>query len=109
MRHINPTKAGLSVGAVIGLWHLMWVTLVATGWAKPIMDVILKLHFIQLQYELAPFAVGTATTLVAITFSIGFLFGAVFALVWNWLTFGAEPGLRAQSAAPNQSRIVTER
>jgi hypothetical protein len=87
MRHINPMKAGLSVGFVIGLWHLIWVTLVAAGWAKPLMDFILKLHFIHLTYELAPFAVGTAVMLVAITFAIGFIFGSVFALVWNWLTF----------------------
>jgi hypothetical protein len=86
MRHINPVKAGLSVGIVLALWHLMWVTLVAVGWARPIMDFILKLHFIELRYELAPFVIGTAAALVAITFTIGFLFGLVFALVWNWLT-----------------------
>lgn len=91
MRHINPAKAGLSVGIVLGLWHLTWVTLVALGWAKPLMDFILKLHFIQLQFNLAPFVAGTAALLVAITFGVGFLFGAVFAFVWNWLTFKSEP------------------
>jgi hypothetical protein len=85
MRHINPAKAGLSVGFVIGLWHLIWVTLVAMGWAKPVMDFVLRLHFIQLRYELAPFAAGTAMMLVAFTFCIGALFGVIFALVWNWL------------------------
>ena len=99
MRHINPAKAGLSVGVVIGLWHLMWVSLVAAGWARPIMDFILKLHFIQLNYELAPFMLGTAAALVAMTFSIGFLFGLVFALVWNWLT--------ARSAAEYDRRAGT--
>jgi hypothetical protein len=85
MRQIHAIKAGLSVGAVIGLWHLIWVTLVAVGWAKPVMDFVLRLHFIQLQYALVPFAAGTAVALVALTFSVGFLFGIVFAFIWNWL------------------------
>jgi hypothetical protein len=97
MRHINPVKAGLSVGAVIGLYHLLWVSLVALGWAKPVLDFVLKLHFIQLQYDLAPFVIGTAALLVAITFGVGFLFGLVFACVWNWL--GASGATTAPSAA----------
>jgi hypothetical protein len=91
MRYIHPLKAGIAVGAVIGLWHLVWVTLVAIGWARPVMDFVLRLHFIQLQYQLAPFAAGTAATLVAITFAVGLLFGLVFALVWNWLTAAPQP------------------
>lgn len=86
MRHINAIKSGLSVGAVVGLWHLGWVSLVASGWAGPVLDFVLRLHFIEVQYDLAPFAPGTAAMLVAITFGIGFAFGLVFALIWNWLT-----------------------
>jgi len=88
VRHISPTRTGLAVGVVIGLWHLIWVTLVAIGWARPFMDFVLRLHFIQLQYALAPFALGTAAALVALTFCVGAFFGIVFALVWNWLTGG---------------------
>ena len=99
MRHISPTKAGLSVGAVIGLWHLVWVSLVAAGWAKPLMDFVLKLHFIELEYQLAPFQPGTAALLVAITFAIGFLFGSVFAAVWNWLTARPRAGAPARDRA----------
>ena len=85
MRHLSPAKAGLAVGAVFGLWHLVWVGLVAGGWAKPVMDFVLRLHFLDIQYALAPFAVVTAAMLVAITFAIGFLIGCVFSLIWNWL------------------------
>lgn len=86
MRQLSPAKAAISVGAVFGVWHLMWVTLVATGVARPVMDFILKLHFIQLDYTLAPFAVSTAVTLVGLTFAIGAMLGLLFALVWNWLS-----------------------
>ncbi len=85
MRTISPAKAAMSVGAVIGLYHLVWVILVAVGLAKPFLDFVLRLHFIQFDYEMAPFDVATAAGLVALTFSIGSAFGLVFALVWNWL------------------------
>jgi hypothetical protein len=90
MRYLNPATAAISVGAVFGVWHLMWVALVATGVAKPIMDLVLKLHFIQLDYTLAPFALSTALTLVGLTFGIGAVLGLVFALVWNWLSVRSE-------------------
>lgn len=85
MRTISPAKAAMSVGAVIGLYHLVWVILVAVGLAKPFLDFVLRLHFIQFDYEMAPFDVATAAGLLALTFSIGAAFGLVFALVWNWL------------------------
>lgn len=86
MRRINPVKAAVSVGAVFGIWHLIWVTLVATGIAKPILDFIMRLHFLQFDYGLAPFASSTAITLVGLTFAIGAVLGLMFALVWNWLS-----------------------
>ncbi len=89
MRQISSAKAGFALGAVVALWHLVWVGLVASGWAKPLLDFVLRLHFIRLQYAIAPFALGTAAALVALTFCVGALFGMVFALVWNWL--GARP------------------
>lgn len=91
MRHINPTKAAIAVGAVTGLMHLFWVTLVGMGWAKPVLDFVLRLHFINLQYALAPFAIGTAASLVVLTFAAGAAFGLIFALIWNWLTFESSP------------------
>jgi hypothetical protein len=90
MRHLNPSKAAISVGTVVGAWHLVWVTLVAIGVAKAVMDFVLKLHFIQLDYTLAPFALSTAAMLVGLTFAIGALFGLLFALVWNWLSVRSE-------------------
>ena len=86
MRHINPLKAAVSVGLVVAIWHICWAALIAAGWAQAVLDFILKLHFLRLDYQLAPFALGTATLLVVITFAAGAFFGLVFACVWNWLT-----------------------
>lgn len=85
MQKLSLTKAGIAVGTFIGLWHLAWASLVAAGWAGPLLDFVLRLHFIHLQYELAPFAIGTAAALVALTSCVGALFGIVFAVIWNWL------------------------
>lgn len=86
MRRINPFKAALSVGGVLGIYHLAWATLVLTGLAKPIMDFILQLHFIELTYAMAPFSFAQAGALVVLTFTLGALFGLIFAAIWNWLS-----------------------
>jgi hypothetical protein len=96
MKRIGPTTAALSVGLVLGSYHLCWVTLVALGVARPVMDFVLKLHFIKMSYDIAPFSVSTAASLVALTFAIGAAVGLIFALVWNWLT--NQPATRAREA-----------
>ena len=85
MRAINPVKAGIAFGLVLGLWHLSWALLVAIGSAQPVIDFILRLHFIEPFLQLQPFDVTTAVMLVAITTLIGFVPGAVLALAWNAL------------------------
>lgn len=99
MRHISPARTAIAVGVVVALWHLIWVALVGLGWAKPVMDFILQLHFINLQYSLAPYAATTAATLIVLTFAVGAAFGLAFAVVWNWLAFPrGEEGWRASGA-----------
>jgi hypothetical protein len=107
MKRISPAKAAISVGSVLGLYHLSWTALVAFGIAKPFMDFVLRLHFIQMSYDIAPFSASTAASLVALTFAIGAAFGLVFALVWNWLTSRAETqphDLLARTAGPPATR-----
>lgn len=86
MRHISSGKAALATGFVLGIWHAMWAALVATGLAQRLVDFILRLHFMRLEIEIAPFEFGTAALLVLITFAIGAAFGLAFALVWNRLS-----------------------
>ena len=107
MRHISPTKTAVAVGTVIGLWHVIWVTLVAVGWAQAVMDFVLRLHFIELKYDLAAYSSTTAMSLVLFTFTIGALFGLVFALIWNWLTFEAAPAWSTDSKPLSSSNIVS--
>lgn len=80
---LNPWRAGIALGVFLGAWHLAWSIMVAVGWAEAILRFILRIHFIDLQIGMAPFDVGLAATLVVVTTAIGFILGAVFALLWN--------------------------
>ena len=81
----DKNKTGLALGAVLGLSHLNWAVLVATGWAQPFLDWIFGLHFIQPPYTITPFHLVTGVILVAVTTVIGFILGWLFAAIWNWL------------------------
>jgi uncharacterized membrane protein len=73
------------MGALLGLVHVLWVALVASGWAQAVIDFIFRLHFIQPVFAIQPFGIGTACLLVAITSLIGYGLGAGFAWLWNRL------------------------
>jgi hypothetical protein len=82
---LNPLRTALAVGALLTLWHLAWSALVAAGWARPLLDFVLWLHFLKVPIELEPFDLGRAALLVVVTGAIGMAIGGVFALVWNRL------------------------
>lgn len=101
MRHISITKAAVSVGAVFAAWHAMWVTLVGMGWAQSCLNFILRLHFLKIDFQLEPYSGIIASSLIAITFVVGCLFGAIFAAVWNWLAMATttEAEIKGRKAA----------
>jgi hypothetical protein len=80
---IDPLPTGLAFGAVIALAHLVWAALVAVGWAQPLIDFILWLHFLNVPVQVAPFEWARAGLLAVVTFLLSFPFGAAFAVIWN--------------------------
>ena len=82
---VNPWRAGLALAAAVGFFHLLWSALVACGAAQPVLAFILRVHFLQLPLTVAPFEWPLAVALFAVTAVIGFLCGAVFAGIWNWM------------------------
>lgn len=65
-------------GLCLSSLHVFWVLLVAVGWAQPLLDLVFKLHMLNSPFQVQPFDVGLAAGLVALTFLIGSLYGAVF-------------------------------
>jgi hypothetical protein len=80
---INPVKAGLTLGALMGAWHLCWSILVALRWAQPVIDFVFWMHFIKPVYVVGAFDPAIAAVLVVITSMTGFVIGWLFALLWN--------------------------
>jgi hypothetical protein len=80
---INANKAGLALGAFLGLYHLSWAALIALGWAQPVIDFVLWLHMIKPFISVEAFSPGRAAGLVVFTAAFGYVLGWVFAVLWN--------------------------
>jgi len=83
MKKINPGEVGLALGGLLAVWHAVWALLVMLGFAKPLLDFILSLHFLSNPYQLMPFNLMTAVTLVVVTGVMGYIMGLVFGVLWN--------------------------
>lgn len=83
MHHINPTKTGLTLGALVGGLHAVWAVLVALGLAQKLLSYMLWMHMITVVHVVLDFDLEAAVTLVAITAFIGCMVGYSFALIWN--------------------------
>ena len=80
---INANKAGLALGALLGLFHLSWAVLIALGWAQPVIDFVLWLHMIKPFMTVEAFSFVRAAGLVVFTAVFGYVLGWVFAVLWN--------------------------
>lgn len=83
MKPVNPHKAGLVLGALLGGWHFLWAILVAVGWAQPLINFVFWIHFIQPIYVIGPFHAHVAAILIAVTAAIGYTIGYIFGVLWN--------------------------
>ena len=78
---MNFARTTIVGGLCLSSLHVFWVLLVAVGWAQPLLDLVFKLHMLNSPFQVQPFDVGLAAGLIALTFLIGSLYGAVFYLV----------------------------
>lgn len=85
MGAINANKTGFVVATLLGGWHFLWAVLVAAGWAQPVLNFGFWMHFIRPIYVVGPFNLGIAVLLVAVTATIGYVIGYIFATLWNWI------------------------
>ncbi|TSC83283.1 MAG: Uncharacterized protein G01um101419_113 [Parcubacteria group bacterium Gr01-1014_19] len=68
---------------MLGLWHLVWAVLVATGGASILMDFVFRVHFIEPPYAIMEFELGSAILLVGLTTLGGYVLGWVLGAIWN--------------------------
>ncbi len=84
MEKLNKKKLGLTIGIFAALCHLIWLIAVAIGIQK-FVDWILLLHSIQIDLTLTSVYILNAVLLIVLAFIGGYIFGWVFAAVWNWV------------------------
>lgn len=82
---ISKNKLGVVFGTLLGLSHLCWAVLVATGIAQWLMDWIFRLHFIEPPYSVTSFNLSYAIGLIVVTASLGYAFGWVGGALWNYV------------------------
>lgn len=80
---MNPNKAGLAVGGLMGLWHFVWGLFVVFGIAQALLDWIYSLHFLNNPFTVHVFNIVQWITLIVVTAIVGYIFGYVFAIIWN--------------------------
>ncbi len=85
MQKVDKNALGLVVGGFVAVLHLGWIILVGLGWAKPLMDFVLNLHMISFDYSILAFSLSLAVGLLIFTFVAGYVFGWIFAAIWNKL------------------------
>ncbi|MFZ3020242.1 MAG: hypothetical protein WA051_01830 [Minisyncoccia bacterium] len=83
MQKVQVNKVGLVFGSFMGIFHLVWSLMVATGMAQICLDFIFKVHMINPVYEVSPFSISMALTLIIITTIIGYIGGALAGWLWN--------------------------
>lgn len=79
-------RTSLIWGLCLSSLHFCWVILVALGWAQPLLDFIFKLHMLSSPFQVQAFNPLLAMGLIAITFLIGCVYGAIFYLIKSQFT-----------------------
>lgn len=80
---LNKNGVGLALGVFFAVAHALWAILVWVGLAKPLLDFVLKLHFMTMDYNIEAFGFLRALGLLIMTFVVGYVFGWVFSALWN--------------------------
>lgn len=82
---MSPKKVALVSGSFFSLVHLVWGVLIAVGFAQSWMDFVYNLHSLNNPFTVMPFDLMRTLGLVIMTFLVGYIFGYVFAMLWNKL------------------------
>ncbi|MFA6353395.1 MAG: hypothetical protein WCW93_00460 [Candidatus Paceibacterota bacterium] len=80
---MNKNKVGLIVGSLMGLFHAVWGLLVLLGLAQSLLDFVFNLHSLNSPFLVMPFDFVRTLGLIVLTFIVGYVFGFIFALIWN--------------------------
>ncbi len=81
---INKNQLGLTLGIVFAILHAAWVVIVGIGLGQSLIDRLHSVHFLSDVHNIISFSLGTALIGIIIAFISGYVFGWLFAVLWNW-------------------------
>ena len=85
--NLNKNRVGLILGTFFALIHALWAISIAIipVTLQNFLNWIFKVHFLNPIWVITAFNFVDAILLVIITFICGYVFGWIFAAVWNTL------------------------
>jgi len=86
MGYVNPNRLGVVLAVILAVWHGLWMVLVAAGVAQPIVDFVLRLHFMKPDMVVQQFEPGAAALLLGASSGLGYVAGVSMAMLWNCLS-----------------------
>lgn len=83
---IKPKQLGLTLGIFFAVIHAIWALIVGLGYGQKFLSWIMSMHFMGAPMMIGGFTFGKAFVLIAVTFIAGYIFGWLFAVIWNWVS-----------------------
>lgn len=84
---LDKNQVGLIVGIFFAVLHAVWALVIAVipGTLQSFLNWVFELHFLEPIWTITAFNLVNALFLVVVTFVCGYIFGWVFAAIWNQL------------------------
>jgi hypothetical protein len=84
---ISKNRAGLAVGLFVAIIHAIWALVIAIApeAMQKGLNWIFPMHFINNVFQVIDFNLANAIILVVMAFVGGYIFGWLFAVIWDWL------------------------
>lgn len=80
---IRSHQVGITLGGLLGAFHLLWALSVAVGIAQPILNIVFRMHMIQPVFTVLPFSVGMTVALIIFTSVCGYVIGFASSYAWG--------------------------
>lgn len=80
---LNKNHVGLTVGLFVAFMHLIWAIIIIAGLGQSYLNWIFPLHSISNVFSVIPFSLTNAIILIIISFVGGYIFGWLFAALYN--------------------------
>jgi hypothetical protein len=84
---ISKNRVGLAVGLFVAILHAVWALIIAIfpTSMQTWLDWIFPMHFINNVFIVLEFSFVNALLLIVMAFIGGYIFGWIFAAIWDWL------------------------